>query len=102
MSGRDPFGQGFAWYAVDLQRKLSASWQQSLGQVSGDAAKPATVRFTIMQNGAIRDIRVVGTSGNRSVDYSAHRAVLGIDPFRPLPGGLRRSSITVEIYFQLK
>ncbi len=102
MSGRDPFGEGFAWYALDLQRRLSASWQTALGQVSGDAAKPATVRFTIMQNGAIRDIRVVGSSGNRSVDYSAHRAVLGIDPFKPLPAGLRRSAITVEIYFQLK
>ena len=102
MSGRDPFGQGYAWYALDLQRKLSASWQQSLGQASGTAGKPAIVRFTILRNGSIRDIRVVGSSGNRSVDYSAHRAVLGIDPFRPLPGGLRRSAITVEIYFQLK
>jgi TonB family protein len=102
LSGSNPFGQGFAWYSAALQRAVGESWRQSLGQASGSAARAATVRFTIMRNGAIQDIKVVESSGNRSVDYTAQRAVMGINPFQQLPRGLGRSSIVVDIYFQLQ
>lgn len=102
LSGSNPFGQGFAWYSAALQRAVGESWRQTLGQASGNAARSTTVRFTIMRNGAIQDIRVLESSGNRSVDYTAQRAVLGITPFRPLPPGLGRSSIVVDYYFQLQ
>lgn len=102
LTGSNPFGQGFAWYSAALQRAVGESWRRSLAQASGSAARAATVRFTIMQNGAIQDIKVVESSGNRSVDYTAQRAVMGIDPFRQLPRGLGRSSIVVDIYFQLQ
>ncbi|MEZ5392407.1 MAG: TonB family protein [Bryobacterales bacterium] len=58
---------------------------KTLGQVTGDTSKPVVVRFTILRNGGIEDIRVVESSGNRSFDYSAHRAVQFINPFRALP-----------------
>lgn len=102
MTGSNPFGQGFAWYSEALQRALGESWRQTLSQASGNASKPATVRFTIMRDGTIRDIKIAESSGNRSVDYTAQRAVIGISPFRPLPPQLGRSSIVVDIYFQLQ
>lgn len=102
MTGSNPFGQGFAWYSEALQRALGESWRQTLSQASGDASKPATVRFTIMRDGTIRDIKIAESSGNRSVDYTAQRAVIGISPFRALPPQLGRSSIVVDIYFQLQ
>lgn len=102
LTGNNPFGEGFAWYANALQRALGQSWRQTLGQAAGTAAKPATVRFTIQRDGTITNIQVVGSSGNRTVDYSAQRAVLGINPFQRLPPGLGRSSIVVDIFFQLQ
>ena len=102
MTGSNPFGQGFAWYSEALQRALGESWRRTLSQASGNAAKPATVRFTIMRDGSIRDIKIAESSGNRSVDYTAQRAVIGISPFRALPPQLGRSSIVVDIYFQLQ
>ncbi|MDA0204336.1 MAG: TonB family protein [Acidobacteria bacterium] len=102
LTGSNPFGQGFAWYSEALQRALGESWRRTLGQASGDATNPAVVRFTILRDGSIRDIKLAGSSGNRSVDYTAQRAVLGISPFRPLPPGLGRSSIVVEMFFQLQ
>lgn len=102
MRGRNPFGQGHAWYAADLQRKLSANWRKTLGQVSGRSDQPVVVRFTINADGRISDIRVFESSGNRSLDYSAHRAVQYTNPFRRLPPGLRRSSIVVEMSFSLE
>lgn len=102
LTGANPFGQGFAWYSTALQRAVGESWRRTLSQASGDASSPATVRFTIMRNGTIQDIKIVSSSGNRSVDYTAQRAVLAISPFRPLPPQLGRSSIVVDIFFQLQ
>jgi TonB family protein len=102
LTGADPFGQGFAWYSAALQRAVGESWRRTLSQANGAAKQPATVRFTILRNGSIQDIQVVGSSGNRSVDYTAQRAIVGINPFRPLPPQLGRSSIVVDIFFQMQ
>jgi protein TonB len=102
MTGTNPFGQGLAWYSEALQRALGESWRRTLSQASGAASKPAIIRFTIQRDGTIRDIQVAESSGNRSVDYTAQRAVLTISPFRPLPPQLGRSSIVVDIFFQLQ
>lgn len=97
-----PFGARFGWYADALQRRLAEEWRKSLGQSRGASSKPAVMTFTIMSNGAISDIRVARTSGNRSVDYSALRAVTNSNPFQPLPRELSRRSINVEMWFQLR
>lgn len=97
-----PFGARFGWYADALQRRLAEEWRKSLGQSRGASAKPAVMTFSIMSNGTIRDVRVARTSGNRSVDYSALRAVTNTNPFQPLPRGLSRRSIKVEMWFQLR
>jgi protein TonB len=101
MEGGSPFGEGFGWYADALQRKLSEQWARTLGQVSGSSENPVVVRFSILQDGRIVDIRVAQSSGNRTLDYSAHRAVQYTNPFQRLPPALRRSSITVEMWFRL-
>ena len=97
-----PFGSRFGWYADALQRRISEEWRKTLGQVSGNARRPAVVSFRISRNGRIDNVRVAQTSANRSMDYSSFRAVLNSNPARPLPPALGRSSITVEIWFRLK
>jgi protein TonB len=58
--------------------------------------------FRIHADGRIDNIQVAQSSGNASLDYSARRAVTNVSPFQPLPAGLGRSSITVELWFELK
>lgn len=96
-----PFGQGYAWYADAIQRKLGDEWRKTLGQAAGISAKPVVITFRIHRNGRIDMPRVAQTSGNRSVDSSALRAVINANPFPRLPVGLRKSSVTVEMHFQL-
>ena len=96
-----PFGARFGWYAEALQRRLAEEWRKTLGQVSGSSRKPAVVSFRILRNGRIEDIRIAQTSANRSLDYSAFRAVHNTNPMQPLPPAMRRSSIRIEMYFQL-
>jgi len=102
MRGREAYGQGFGEYADSLQRKLAEEWRKTMGQVAGSSSNPVVVRFTILRDGKIEDIRVVESSGNRTLDYSAHRAVQYANPFRRLPPLMRRSSISVEMTFQLQ
>ena len=95
VQGRNPFGQGYAWYAEALQRELAIQWRKTFGQISGKSNRPAVVRFSISADGRVGDVQLAESSGNRSIDYSAQRAVQYINPFRRLPPGLRRSSIVV-------
>ena len=102
VSGANPFGQGYGWYAEALSRRLSEEWGKTLGQTSGVTAKAVVVRFRIHRDGRVDQVRVFDSSGNRSIDYSAHRAVLNINPFQPLPPALRRPYVIVEMTFQLR
>lgn len=96
-----PFGARFGWYADSLQRRLSEEWRKTLQQVSGNSRKPVIVSFRLLRNGRIENVRISQTSANRSLDYSAFRAVHNINPMQPLPPLMRRSSIRVEMNFQL-
>ena len=97
-----PFGARFGWYAEALQRRVAGAWRKTLGQVSGGSNRKVGILFVIMRNGAIRNTRVMQSSGNRSLDYSAHRAVVNSNPMQPLPPQLGKNSIQVEMWFQLQ
>ncbi len=58
--------------------------------------------FEILRDGSLRSIRVTESSGNPSIDYAAQRAVVNSNPVPALPSDLGRSSITIEVWFQLK
>lgn len=97
-----PFGSRFGWYAAALQRRISEEWRNTLGQIQGGSPNAAIVVFRIHRDGRIDNISVAQSSGNSSLDFSARRAVTNVSPFQPLPAGLGRSSITVELWFELK
>jgi protein TonB len=97
-----PFGTRFGWYAAALQRRVSEEWGKTLGQVQGGSPNAAVVVFRISRDGRIDNIQITQSSGNGSLDFSARRAITNVSPFQPLPAGLGRSSITVELWFELK
>jgi periplasmic protein TonB len=97
-----PFGTQFGWYAAALQRRVSEEWGKTLGQIQGGSANAAVAIFRISRDGSIDNIQITQSSGNASLDFSARRAVTNVSPFQPLPAGLGRSSITVELWFELK
>ncbi len=96
-----PFGARFGWYAEILQRTIAEQWRLTLGQVAGGSARPVVTTFVIQRSGALTQVAIAESSGNRSLDYSAARAIHNASPVRPLPNGLRRSSLTIEMHFRL-
>ena len=96
-----PFGSRFAWYAEILQRAIGEQWRRALGQVSGGAARPVVTSFVIHSTGRIDQVSITASSGNRSLDYSAVRAITNASPVRRLPAGLGKRSIVIEMHFRL-
>lgn len=96
-----PFGRRFGWYAEILQRAIGEQWRKSLGQVAGSSSSPVITTFVIRQSGEINQVAIADSSGNRSLDYSAVRAIANASPVRPLPAGLGRRSIVIEMHFRL-
>ena len=57
--------------------------------------------FRINSNGSISHIRLLQSSGNSSMDYSAMRALQSIDAFRPLPNDYMGTYVDVTFDFDL-
>lgn len=96
-----PFGTRFGWYAQILQRAIGEQWRRTLGQVRGGSSKPVVTSFVIHRNGQIDQARIAQSSGNRSLDYSAVRAIRNASPVRPLPAGLGKRNVVIEMHFRL-
>jgi protein TonB len=99
-----PLGARHGWYVEALQRRIGEAWQRELMQVDPRVrtAPKSVVTFEILRDGSLRSIRVTESSGNPSIDYAAQRAVVNSNPVPALPSDLGRSSITIEVWFQLK
>ncbi len=96
-----PFGQRFGYYAQILQRKIGAEWRKTLGQVAGGSSRPVVTSFVVHRDGRIDQVKVVQSSGNRTLDRSAVRAISYASPVPPLPAALGRRSIVIEMHFRL-
>ena len=100
----NPFGARYGWYTEDLQRRIGEQWRRELDQVDQQVRTgPRTVVFfEILRDGSLRNIRLAQSSGNSSLDYAALRAVTNANPVPSLPSDLGKSSVSIEIWFQLK
>jgi protein TonB len=96
-----PFGEQYGWYANLLRQRIAQAWQSSGLNV---AAAPVTVQFTLRRDGTLPSglPRIVQTSGDANVDRSAQRAILEAAPFQPLPPGLGKNEVTVELSFHVR
>jgi len=99
-----PFGARYGWYVEALQRRIGEQWQKELAQVDSRVrtARLVVVVLEIRREGSLHGIRVAESSGNPAVDYSALRAVTNANPVPPLPADLGKSSVSTEIWFQLR
>ena len=97
------FAGRYPWYVQSVVRAISQNWMQNTIDPGVRAARRAktTVNFTINRDGSIKNIRLAETSGNRSMDDSAQRALLGIDHFPPLPADYSGRYVDVTFDFDL-
>ena len=94
-----PFGEQFAWYAQQIQDRVSRKWNRA--DVTSRPHAKAIIRFTLLRNGSVQDAKLVQPSGSYTLDTSSQRALLDAAPFQPLPAALNRNSVTIDLEFEL-
>jgi len=97
------FAGRYPWYVESMKRAISQNWMQTTIDPAVRAARKAktTLTFTINRDGSVKNIRLAVSSGNRSMDDSTQRALLGIDHFPPLPPDYSGRYVDVTFDFDL-
>jgi periplasmic protein TonB len=96
------FGNRFGWYRDLLEQRVAQKWHTDEVDPRLQTAPPVIVTFEIRKNGSLSNVRILQGSGNRTLDYSAQRAIFEAAPFPPLPPGYERDAAQIEFWFQLK
>jgi periplasmic protein TonB len=97
-----PFGFQFGAYATLVRDRVAQRWRTDQVDPRIRSLPPAIATFEIVRSGAVRNIRIIQSSGNRALDYSAERAITEAAPFQPLPAQYGGSSAVIEFWFQLQ
>jgi len=83
----------YGYYVDQMLALIRAQWQRPpLG-----GGIEATVHFQIGRDGAVTEIRILGSSGYSSFDLSGLRAVQAASPLPPLPKSYRQDSLGVTL-----
>ncbi len=101
--GGGDFASRYGWYIESVKRAINQNWMQNTidPAIRSQHRARTTMMFTINRDGSIKNIRVSETSGNRSMDDSAQRALLSIDRLPKLPSDYSGSYVDVIFDFDL-
>ncbi len=94
-AGGTVIGLEYQLYYNALINRLKQSWAWA----GADRSLEAVVRFRIMENGDVVDVRITHPSGDPSYDLSVERAVKAVNPLPPPPDNYRKEFSDVEITF---
>jgi len=84
-------------YASAIIERIKGNW--SIPSNLRHAQGHTTVIFYIDKNGQFTGLSIVGSSGSSSLDYAALSAVIGSNPFPPLPKGFPGDHIGAKFVF---
>jgi protein TonB len=98
VGGGSLLGSEHAWYGARVTAALRANWRRP---PLGNVREPLTVMvaFDILRTGAVRNPRIVESSGVPSLDRSALRAVVDAQPLPALPRGLTADVVPARFEF---
>jgi len=101
--GGSDFATRYGWYIESVKRRVQQNWLQNTIDPNVRAARMArtTMEFTIMRDGTIKDIKLVQTSSNLSMDNSGMRALLASSPLPALPPDYSGGYVRVTFDFDL-
>ena len=72
-------------YMADMERRIFRAWQPAR---SAEEIK-IIARFDVIQNGEVRNLRIIRSSGDAEADKKALQAITNAAPFRPLYSGAK-------------
>ncbi len=90
----------FTYYLQFIIDKVSGNWFTSLVDPGITGNFQVTVHFKIQRNGQVSDLKIEETSGIRSLDMSAFRAIQSSAPFPPLPRAYEEEYLGIYLIFE--
>ena len=84
-------------YAGIIIERIKGNW--SIPSNLRHAQGHTTVIFYIDKNGQYTGLSIVGSSGSSSLDYAALSAIIGSNPFPPLPKGFPGEHVGAKFVF---
>ena len=101
--GGGDFASRYGWYVESVKRRIQSNWLQNTIDPAVRQARVARVmaQFTIYKDGTVKDIKIIQTSGNASLDNSGLRALYSSNPMPALPSDYGKSSVSVTFDFDL-
>ncbi len=86
-------------YMMRLKERIEGIWKYPNEAASRGIYGDLYIRFTINKNGMLGDTELVRTSGHRSLDEAAMKALKEAEPFWPLPDEWGKDAITITGHF---
>jgi len=89
----------YPWYITQVREALWNSW---IGKMPSSGALKCSIKFDISRAGAVKDIKVENSSGNRLFDYAALSSVESAAPFQELPEDFYEERLSVHVEFKTR
>jgi len=90
----------FTYYLQIIIDRVSNNWFTSLVDPGISGSFQATVHFRIYKNGQISELKIEESSGMKSLDLSALRAIQTSAPFPPLPRAYEDEYLGIYLIFE--
>ncbi len=89
---------GYNYYLQQMLERIAENWQDPQTRKAGKLS--ATVMFTIERNGALTEIKLEKSSGDRLFDEICLRAVMVTAKLPPLPAEFRAPRLKIHLEFE--
>lgn len=89
----------YATYMVRLKERIEGIWRYPSEAAMRGIYGDLYIKFTIKKNGRLEDVELMRTSGHRSLDEAAMRALKDGEPYWPLPEEWGKDSLSITGHF---
>lgn len=86
-------------YLLKLKNRIESIWVYPQKMARRGVFGDLYIRFTILRNGSLGEVKLVRTSGYQELDEAAMKALRDGAPYWPLPTGWKEDSITITGHF---
>lgn len=86
-------------YFAHIKRKIELSWTYPEEAARAGVFGELMLRFTLLRNGRLGDVRLVRSSGSRILDEEAIRAVKFANPYNPFPRRISKRQLQINAVF---
>lgn len=86
-------------YMQRLKEKIEGIWNYPMDAAARGVYGDLYIRFTIKKDGRLGAVELVRTSGHKSLDEAAMRALRDAEPFWPLPESVKEDALTITGHF---